>query len=296
MEVPYPLLVFTLLTGLSVGAACIAAVAEFCGERYARISRSGAYLAVPAVAIGMIASAFHLAKPMSFLLGLSRPGSSWISREGWVGIVYLICTFLFALSWYMSDRNQASWKPLRTLFAVLSGVSALVMLYVQAMAYATVRAIPAWNSPLTVVLFAASAFALGTLALGAVLGMGASRIRDTQVRQDAIAAVKPFATMGVIALVLLIVVAVLWWVQLSTGLVTPASEASLRLIGGAGIGLTLLRVIVGLAIPLLLMIYVVAKQGKQPTLATTWVVVSFILVVVGEVVARQLFFLAAIHI
>jgi anaerobic dimethyl sulfoxide reductase subunit C len=267
MEVPYPLLVFTLLTGLSVGAACIAAVAELFGEKYARISRAGAYLAVPTVAIGMIASALHLAKPMSFLLGLSRPGASWISREGWVGIVYLICVFVFALSWYMTDRNQAG----RKLFAVLSGIFALLMLYVQAMAYATVRAIPAWNSPLTVVFFAASAFALGALGLGAVLGMGASRIRDAEVRQNAIVAVKPFATMGVIALVLLVVVAVLWWVQLSTGLVTPASEASLRLIGGAALGLALLRVIVGLALPLLLMLYVVAKQGKQAEPATAWV-------------------------
>ncbi len=296
MEVPYPLLVFTLLTGLSVGVACIAAVAELFGEKYARISRAGAYLAVPAAAIGMIASALHLAKPMSFLLGLSRPGSSWISREGWVGIVYLICTVLFALSWFMTDRRQASWKPLRTLFAVLAGISALAMLYVQAMAYSTVRPIPAWNSPLTVVFFGASAFALGTLALAAILGLNVARIRTTRLAPKQSPTARPLGTMSLTALVLLIVVAILWWVQLGAGLVTPASEATLRLLGGPAMGLVLISVIVGLAIPLILMVYVVATQGKRRTPATTWVVVSFILVVVGEVVSRQLFFLAAIHI
>jgi anaerobic dimethyl sulfoxide reductase subunit C len=293
MEVPYPLLFFTLLTSLSVGVVCIAVVAELSGEKYGRISRAGAYLAFPTLGVGLLASALHLAKPMSFMLGLSRPGASWISREGWVGIVYLICSVLYAVAWYMTDRNKAGWKPLRTLFAVLAGIFGLVMLYVQAMAYATVRAIPSWHSPLTVIFFASSAFALGALALAAILGVSVPRIRDAEERENVAVALQPFRTMGIIALALLLVVALLWWVQLSTGLVTPASQLALSLLGGPLLGLTLVRVIVGLALPLLLMLFVVIQQGRP---VTAWVVVSFILVVAGEVIARQLFFLTAIHI
>ncbi len=290
MEIPYSLVFFTLLAGLAVGSACIAAVAAILDavngtSRREPVVKAGAILAFPAVVLGLIASTFHLAKPLSFINGLSNIGSAWISREGVVGILFVIAVVLLIGTWVLKDL-----RPVRTLLAILAGLLGIVLLYVQAMAYATVRPIPAWNTPVTVLLFFASAFALGALGVATLLSTGL--ISDGEGKKAVREVLQPFAGIGLVAVIVLIFAAFLWYLNLSTATVNDAVARAGALIWGEQAALTWGRIIVGLVLPLVLLFLAWRSRSKT----ALWLVLSFLLIVVGEFLARQMFFLAAVHI
>lgn len=290
MEIPYSLVFFTLLTGLGVGSACVAAVAAIIEavngtSRREPIVKAGAILAFPAVVLGLIASTFHLAKPFNFLVGLSNVGSAHISNEGVLGILFAIAAVLLIGTWVVKEL-----RSIRTLLAILAGVFGLGLLYVQAMAYATARPIPAWNTPATVLLFFASALALGVLGVATLLSTGL--IAGGEGKKTVREILQPFAGIGLVAVIVLIFAAVLWYLNLSMGPVTDAAKQAGALIWDEQALWTWARVIIGLVLPLVVLFFAWRARSK----AVFWLVLSFILVAVGEFLARQMFYLAAVRV
>ncbi|MFH0812963.1 MAG: DmsC/YnfH family molybdoenzyme membrane anchor subunit [Pseudomonadota bacterium] len=301
MEVQYPLVIFTLLTCLSVGATCIAIVAELVGIThkdtiFERIARWGSYLAAPAILIGLLASTLHLSKPLAFITGLSHVGPSWISNEGCAGLLFSMFIIVFAILHFFSNQKGTAWKSSRALVGLLAALSGLSLLYSQGMAYATVRPIPAWNTPLTLGFFVASSFALGVLALATVLAIGHKVTRDEGRKISFISALKVFIVLGTIAVVLQAAVAGMWLIHLKTGLVIQAAIESFNLLVGPLLVMTLLRGIIGTVLPLVLLGYGWMKVGIQPQSVIMLVIVSSVCVLIGEIIARQLFFMVVIHI
>lgn len=105
------------------------------------------------VAVGVIASLWHLGKPARVWRAFSQWRSSWMSREG----VFAIACFgaakvLFALMWW----SGGGW-PTRVAAGTLA-IGCIVAVYSTAMIYASLKPIPAWRQPLVVpgyLLFAA---------------------------------------------------------------------------------------------------------------------------------------------
>lgn len=301
MDVQYPLLVFTLLTGFAVGSACIGAVAELINafkrkNTYEQISRWGGYLAAPAIFVGLLASTLHLTKPLAFWAGLSHVGTSWISNEGLAGILFLGFIVLYAMLQFFSDRESSRWKNGKSLVGLLAGLLGLALLYNQGMAYVTVRPIAAWNTPLTLGFFVISSLLLGALGLATVLAIRNKIIRDEVKEASFMEPLKLFVALCTILLVLQTMVAGMWLIHLRTGSLSHAATESLNLILGPLLVRTVARVIIGNVIPLVLLGCAWIRIRSQPQPMSILLIVSFIFVLVGDIIARQLFFMVAIHI
>jgi anaerobic dimethyl sulfoxide reductase subunit C (anchor subunit) len=300
MEIQVALLIFTLFSGLAVGSTWLAVVAEWidlgqASQRFKHVSSWGAYLALPSLIIGLVAVLFHLGKPLRFLNGLSNLGASWLAREGSAGVLFLILAAVYALLWFLTARGGTISKTWRFIVGILSALAGLLFLFSQGMIYTIVRAIPAWNTPLTILFFAVSALLLGTLLVGTALAIHLQLAKDEEVKASLTASIRPLAAVGTLLVVSAILVGVLRWVHLSSS-TTQAASQSLSLIGGPLLGLTLARAIVGLLFPLVALAYAWTRGRSQPQAINPWIIASFVGVLTGEVMARALFFLTAVHV
>jgi anaerobic dimethyl sulfoxide reductase subunit C (anchor subunit) len=300
MGTEYWLLILTLFSGAAIGSTSVAVVAELTDftrktERFQEVSKWGAYLALPCLIIGLIASVFHLRRPTAFVNGLSNIGSSWISREGWFGILFLILAAIYALLWFLPGRGRAVSRAWRLVVGILSALAALALVFSTGMAYAVVRAIPAWNTPLTILFFAVSALLLGTLLVGATLAVRSFLARSAEEKESMGASLQPFAGVGTVLVIALMVVSGLRLIHMSTA-TTQAAAASLQLIASSLLGLTLAQVIVGLVLPLVALAYAWATARSRPEALKTWIVISAVCVLAGEIMARALFYLSAVHV
>lgn len=130
-----PLIAFTLCTPAAAGIAVLASVLGFWSPEGAALLMSAASLALATV--GMLASVFHLAKPLRAPFSLRHLTSSWLSRE----IVAVAVFWAFAAAWLLGCMfaNAAVFVAGEQL-AATSGV---VLLFVITRAY-KVSTRPAW--------------------------------------------------------------------------------------------------------------------------------------------------------
>lgn len=130
-----PLIAFTLCTPAAAGIAVLASVLGFWSPEGAALLMSAASLALATV--GMLASAFHLAKPLRAPFSLRHLTSSWLSRE----IVAVAVFWAFAAAWLLGCMfANAAVFVAGELLAATSGV---VLLFVITRAY-KVSTRPAW--------------------------------------------------------------------------------------------------------------------------------------------------------
>ena len=94
--------------------------------------------------IGLLSSLFHLRRPARAVRALSQWRSSWLSREGVMAIVTLGCVFLFLVGHFFN-----LFIDLVTILAVLMSLLSLATVYSTAMIYTQLKAIPAWYTILT---------------------------------------------------------------------------------------------------------------------------------------------------
>lgn len=130
-----PLIAFTLCTPAAAGIAVLASVLGFWSPEGAVLLMSAASLSLATV--GMMASVFHLAKPLRAPFSLRHLASSWLSRE----IVAVAVFWAFAAAWLLGCMfaNAAVFMA-GELLAAASGV---VLLFVITRAY-KVSTRPAW--------------------------------------------------------------------------------------------------------------------------------------------------------
>ena len=130
-----PLIAFTLCTPAAAGIAVLASVLGFWSPEGAVLLMSAASLAFATV--GMLASVFHLAKPLRAPFSLRHLTSSWLSRE----IVAVAVFWAFAAAWLLGCMfANAAVFVAGELLAATSGV---VLLFVITRAY-KVSTRPAW--------------------------------------------------------------------------------------------------------------------------------------------------------
>lgn len=94
--------------------------------------------------IGLLSSLFHLRRPTRAIRSLSQWRSSWLSREGILSILTLGCVFLYIVFRFFSIHG-AGVLILAWTISFLS----LATVYSTAMIYTQLRAVPAWNTILT---------------------------------------------------------------------------------------------------------------------------------------------------
>ncbi|MEX0730099.1 MAG: DmsC/YnfH family molybdoenzyme membrane anchor subunit [Aquisalimonadaceae bacterium] len=156
---------FTVVSGAGFGLVALTAALDVLGG-VPGLGAQGTLVAVfigaSLAALGLMASTLHLANPKNAWRAFFRFRTSWLSREAVFAVLFYptVLGYLLGL-WFAGSAAQSPWTAV---FAVLSMLLALIIVFVTSMIYASLRTIPQWNSPLV-----PANYLLLSLASGAVL-------------------------------------------------------------------------------------------------------------------------------
>ena len=156
----WPLLSFTLLTQLSVGAYLFFVIIRSLPKKVDRqlsilVTKRGMFLIGPVMVVALILSVFHLGDPFGAYRSLLNLDSSWLSRE----IVFSGLFFALWLVSYYLDRKGA-WNQIVAWVNVVVGLGAI---YSMASIYAT-SIKPAWTDVNTYLAFYGTTILFGAVA------------------------------------------------------------------------------------------------------------------------------------
>lgn len=118
----------------------------------------GGGLAFVLLALGLVASFFHLGHPERAWRAAAMWRSSWLSRE----VIVLPVTMAVVAAWAFAAGQSSPWV---TALAALGVVLTLVLWVCTAMIYACLKFLREWAHPLTIVNYTALGLANGALAL-----------------------------------------------------------------------------------------------------------------------------------
>ena len=165
MEVrEWALILYTILTQLSVGAFIVMGIVHLYASRKAGVAEADrmndrALLAIgPLLVLAVLASLFHLGTPTSAYRAITNVGSSWLSREILFTVLFVVAGGAFALMQW----RKVSTPQVRNGIAVLAAFIGVALIYSMAQVY-MVRTVPVWNTLATPISFFTTTFLLGTL-------------------------------------------------------------------------------------------------------------------------------------
>ncbi len=182
-----PLVLFTLLTQMAIGAFALAFVASSFIPSFASFKASAAYVlfvafCCGAISLGLFMSTIHLGKPLRFYRGFNNLRWSPVSREGlgvamfmtFAGLHMLLSlpsnTWVQAISPVDLSGLASSGLLIRTsnTAAVLAIIAGMIGLYYMVKCY-LIPARPFWNHWQTATSFFGNAVSLGALSLTAMV-------------------------------------------------------------------------------------------------------------------------------
>ncbi|WP_434511401.1 dimethyl sulfoxide reductase anchor subunit family protein [Desulfitobacterium sp. AusDCA] len=267
-ELNIPLIVFTLLIGLSTGTFLLFALWQASGipseEVRKKLSRQVMPLLLVCVGIALLASATHLGKPFRFLNAFHNLGSM-IAQEGiWsiaLGIILLIATVLA-----FKDK-----KIPEALYIIGSFISCGLIL-VCSLVYVRANGFPAWSNGITIVYYFGSAVLLGVAVVYAL------NMQQTEEKAN-----KKMAFVALTTVCAQIIVSLAFFLQLHLRVMDVVLPST--------IGLDIVRWGIGLITPAV--IAYLAMNGKMSSKSTAKL--FLVCVVVGEVFSRLIFFTQGVH-
>lgn len=163
-----PMIIFTVLAQMSVGAFLVLGVIQLFGSmKYDRrtidrVADPALYAIGPTLVLGLLASMFHMHDVFHVLNVFRGVGSSWLSREIVFGMAFAGLGFLFALmQWFKWGSAR-----LRQIVAALTAIVGVGLIFVMSMIYFSLKTVPAWATWFTPVQFALTTILLGSLAVG----------------------------------------------------------------------------------------------------------------------------------
>jgi len=299
----WALVAYTILTQMSVGAFVVLGLVHTyalrkAGEKQANALSNRALLAIgPVLVLAVLASLFHLGNPANAYRAISNLGSSWLSREILLTLLFIGAGGLFAiLQW----RQIGDFK-LRQAVAIVAALIGLGLVYSNAKLY-MLRAEPAWNSAATPILFYTTAFLLGALAIGVALAANYTYLKrradKTELAQQSELLREVLRWIAVASIVLLgieLVVIPLYVASLSTGGdAALASVTKLTEDYSIVFALRLILVVVGAGL-FAFFLYRSALMNRQGVMIAA-VYIAFAFVFVAEVLGRFLFYATHVRI
>lgn len=160
MAVQWPLLIFSVLLGIASGCFVFIAIGELTG-RFKSVRFQGAVIALVCLAIGGIASVFHLGHPerATHLLGNMASG---LTKEIFVvGIMGILAIIYVVIS--RKDYPGAS-----KVTGVLAGIAGIALPLVAGASY-LMSARPAWDSVTLPLMYLGGGLGMGTLLMAALV-------------------------------------------------------------------------------------------------------------------------------
>jgi anaerobic dimethyl sulfoxide reductase subunit C (anchor subunit) len=289
--------VYTILMQLAIGALLVLwiirwlASPKFSPGDMDRIIRNPILVIFFTVIAAMIGSQFHLSKPYHSFFAVLNFRTSWLSRE----VVFTVLFFLALGSvWLVSRYKQNHRKPITALgwTAILLGS---IVVYFMARIYLIPTQV-AWNSSTVIISFYTTTLLLGTMAIACLLVLDLKfaeiqKAEDIEVRAQVIQYSMTWLSLVIFLMVAINFVVIFYQVyQLSQG--GAVAQTSLQLLLELYIPLFIMRLtVLGIA-PFWFgfAVYRMRKAGLPPQDLMTPVYMSCLLILVGEIIGRFLFY------
>ncbi|MFZ5824222.1 MAG: dimethyl sulfoxide reductase anchor subunit family protein [Bacillota bacterium] len=311
-DAQYSLVVFTLFTQASVGAFWVLLVSDFLKRKAPdavqdAFTRIGTFILVPLTALGLLFSTTHLGRPQYAFRALRNLDSSWMSREIWLFGLFFGLIAVYTYLWWKRINDA----ELRRIIGIITGVVGALGVLAQAMVY-QIPGRPMWDHWSTLVLFVASGLILGPLAVAAVYSFAWGRVIDLEQGEATVR--RSHRRLGIT----LLAGAVAYGVSLVTRLSylaagAAAAAATPGAAGNAAVGketvntalllaqtvveqnglMLNLQVWLGVGVPALLavLLWALHQRGASLKLCNGLIAAGLVLVLVGEMAGRALFYL-----
>lgn len=300
----WALVIFTILGQMAVGSFVILGVVHFFASRKSGIEQADklsdrALLAIgPVLVLGMIATFFHLGNPVNAPRAFANLGSSWLSWEVLLLVVFIVLGGVFAIMQW----RKVSTPSIRNVIAIVAAVVGLALVFAMAMVY-MLPTVPAWNTPITVISFFTTTFLLGSLAMGAAYAINYAYLRSKgQAAEEqgtlVAMALRWVALTAVLMLGVQFIIIPLYVAQLATGGATAVASAEILLNQNSVLfALRLALVFLGAGVfGLFLYRTATSADGRNMQVMSSYVYVAFALALVAEVIGRYLFYASFVRI
>lgn len=293
----WALIIFTILAQMAVGSFLVLGVIHTYARRKAgdeaadRLSDRALLAIGPVLILAMIASLFHLGSPIAAYRAVVNLGSSWLSREIFFGILFVVAGGIFAL---MQWRKIGSFG-LRTVVAWIAALIGLVFIASMVMVY-MIPAQPAWNTWLTPISFFITTALLGLFTIGAsfVFNYNYIRERDPECAEEQCAllhsSLRGIAVASIVFLGIQLVAIPIYLVSLVN--MGPAAVETARMLTEDYMVLLILQLsllFLGAGI-FALFLYRYATDTGREQLIGRLAYGAFLFVLVGAVIGRYLFY------
>ncbi|HHV64092.1 MAG TPA: dimethyl sulfoxide reductase anchor subunit [Peptococcaceae bacterium] len=308
----WSLIIYTLLIQAAVGAYIMSYVInkrltnQIEAEQALKLTINVQYIAGIIAIIGMIASLFHLGSPFKAPNSVLKLGTSWLSREILLMIIFVVLLFVTA---FLANRS----RKMSSALVVITSLVGLADIYCMSSIY-NATFIPAWQGVHTFIVFYAACFILGSLvAIGSLaFFLGKEKMNTQNSLYSSILAPTSLIILAAIAIQIIIVPSYLVSLAASNG----AGQASTQLLSeqyGLVMAIRWLLTLCGG----LLLIFAAWKQlqGSQPiirqqgfgeaaaasegaavqTSPAGLIYLTLAIMVVGEVIGRYLFYASGVQ-
>lgn len=263
------LVLFTVLSQTAAGAfitmVLLAALTGNHNENAAKFATGGILVMLIA---SMLASLGHLGHPLEAYRALSHLETSWLSREILLAGSFLALAFLHF--YQLSKGGSTRFSGIAGVIAAILMVGASGMIYV-------LPAVPAWNNAAPLLFFFLTAATAGPLYF-AVLAAA---------RQYAV----PGAVYRIIGAALLTgLISLLLYLSMLAGSGDVAAVSGTAILSG---GAFWVRLLVGWILPLGFLLNCSRQDGGKPA-AGGYLTALFFLVIIGELLGREMFYSSAV--
>lgn len=276
MAIQWPLLIFSVLLGVSSGAMVFAGIGEVKG-RFKSVRFILGIVAFAAVAVGGCASAFHLGHPERALHILGNMGSAF-SRELFAVGAMAVVSLVYAV------LAKKSFEGAAKVFGIIGAVVGVVLPLVAGATY-VMAARPVWDTFLLPVMFLGTGVGMGFLLACALVFMKG----DEDDKRFALT----LALAGVVVMAVAMVLYVAW---IAMAPHADESRSIMRLVAGdLALAFWLGVVVVGIVAPIAVVVLVrkkLAANGAADSAAgMLWA--AFACAIAGNVALRVIMYLVA---
>jgi DMSO reductase anchor subunit len=162
MKPAWSVIIFTTLGGVGQGLFLALFAADAMGAAPRELLVSGAMLSLALLALGLVASFFHLGHPERAWRTAAMWRTSWLSREVIVLPAFMACVAVYGTLHWLNLRTEA------LTVGAFSAIACLALFVCTGMIYACLPFLQEWRTPLTIVNFIGFGCASGLTAAAAL--------------------------------------------------------------------------------------------------------------------------------
>ena len=300
----WALIIFTIVMQMAVGSFIILGGVHFFATRSNGIDEADklsdrALLAIgPVVVVGLLVTFLHLGNPLNAPRAIANIGTSWLSREVLLSLLFCIGGAAFAfLQW-----RKISTPVVRNVLGWIVAAIGIALVYSMSMVY-RLFSVPAWDMATTQITFFVTTFLLGSLAMGAAFVANFWYVRRKNMDPKNVhytmlaTSLRWIALIAIALLGLQFIIMPLYLASLGMN-GTAAAADSVEMIAqqdGLIFALRLVLLFAGAGL-LAVFVYSMAASESKLRVVGNMAYLAFTLVLISEILSRYLFYASMVRI